>query len=116
MFLLRSAPIVASIQTNGRHRPEGDPMNRGELKVRFVLPWALVAVLAAGGVAVAATSGIVGADGTINGCYRDGGNQQGELRVVSDGAACRPNESPISWNQTGPPGPQGPAGPQGPTG
>src|SRR5262245_53035209 len=100
-------------------RPEGDLVERGELNMRFVVPWALVAVLVAGGVAVAATSGIVGPDGTINGCYRDGGNQQGELRVVSDGAECRPNESPISWNQVGPagpPGPQGQAGPSGPTG
>ena len=55
-------------------------MTRKAMRLRVVLPSALAAVLIAGGVAIAATTGIVGADGKINGCYRDGGNQQGSSR------------------------------------
>jgi hypothetical protein len=52
----------------------------------------------------------------------------GQLRIVSDPGACRPSETPVSWNSTGvqntagpagpqgPPGPAGPVGPQGPAG
>lgn len=86
------------------------------MRKHFILPCALVAVLVAGGVAVAASTGIVGADGTIKGCYRSVG---GDLRLVDDSTPCRQNESPISWNQQGAKGetgPQGPAGATGPSG
>ena len=52
----------------------------------------------------------------ITGCHS---NQTGLLRVVSDTAQCRAEETVIQWNQQGvpgPPGPQGPEGPAGPTG
>jgi len=35
---------------------------------------------------------------------------EGQLRVVSDVAGCRPSEAPIAWNQQGPEGPEGPQG------
>ena len=54
-------------------------------------------------------------NGVIHACY-DGGN--GTLRVIDAeaGAACRPQEVALSWNQRGPQGPQGPQGPEGPRG
>jgi hypothetical protein len=42
--------------------------------------------------------------------------ENGQLRVVPDGTACRPSESALEWNVEGPPGPPGAAGPQGPPG
>jgi hypothetical protein len=86
------------------------------MQLRTAVPVALVASLVAGGAAFAGATGIIGADGKINGCYRSGGDQQGQLRLVSDADACRPNEEPISWSQAGPTGPQGPQGPAGPQG
>jgi hypothetical protein len=50
---------------------------------------------------------------TIQGCYQ---KNNGQLRIVSTGNACRPSEISISLNTTGPQGPAGPAGPQGPPG
>jgi len=47
---------------------------------------------------------------TIYGCYQ---KKDGHLRIVSSMKACRPSETPISWNILGPQGPAGPAGPQG---
>jgi hypothetical protein len=38
------------------------------------------------------------------------------LRLVDAGTACRPNETAVQWNVTGPQGPAGPQGPVGPTG
>lgn len=38
---------------------------------------------------------------------------QGQIRVVAAGEACRPSETPVLWNRTGPAGPAGPAGPPG---
>jgi len=96
-----------------------------------------------GGVAFA-TGTIPGPSGVINACYQNAGpgpgpgpghgpghgplggpggpNQAGALRVVPSGTACGPNETALSWNQTGPQGPQGKTGatgaqgPQGATG
>ena len=76
-----------------------------------------VAVLGAGGAFAAAA--IPGSDGTITGCYTSGGGQQGNLRVVDDGAHCAKGETQIKWNQKGVqgvPGPEGPSGPQGQAG
>ena len=50
---------------------------------------------------------------TIYGCQQ---KNDGQLRIVGNSGACRPSETPISWNKEGPQGPQGPAGPQGPQG
>ncbi len=71
-------------------------------------------VLSASGLAVAS---IPSADGTIQACYD---NQSGALRVIDTSAAvggkCAAGQTPLSWNQTGPPGPQGSSGTQGPPG
>ncbi len=37
----------------------------------------------------------------------------GNVRIVPSLTACRANETPLSWNTTGPQGPQGPEGPKG---
>src|SRR5687768_10396603 len=41
---------------------------------------------------------------------------QGNLRLVSGPASCRPSEISTSWNQQGPAGSSGPQGPPGPPG
>jgi hypothetical protein len=45
----------------------------------------------------------------INGCVKS----NGDLSIVSGPGQCKSNETPISWNVTGPEGPQGPQGPAG---
>ena len=60
-----------------------------------------------GGVALAF---IPNPDGTISSCYQ---KNNGQLRVVDAGTACRPSENTLTWNQRGPAGPPGPAGPKG---
>lgn len=75
---------------------------------RLVLAFGAV-VVAAAGVAYAA---IPSSTGVISGCYN---NRTGALRVIDAeaGAMCTTRETPISWNQQGPPGPPGqPPGPQ----
>jgi hypothetical protein len=57
--------------------------------------------VAVGGVAFAA---IPDSGGTIHACY---GKSNGNLRAVESEGDCRSNESPLSWNQQGPPGPPG---------
>jgi hypothetical protein len=54
------------------------------------------------------------ANDVIHGCYKKNG---GTLRVIDSGVEqCSSNESPLSWNQSGPQGPQGPSGATGPAG
>ena len=72
----------------------------------------LVSAIAGWGV-VFSMGSIPDADGTIHGCYQNHKNDnqvQGQLRVVSDAANCKENETPLSWNQEGQQGPPGPAG------
>jgi hypothetical protein len=63
---------------------------------------------------LAALGGIVGAtipdpSGVYHGCLKNG-----NLRVIDSATeSCKQNETPITWNQTGPAGIQGPQGPQG---
>lgn len=90
------------------------------MRARNVLVAAAVALAAAGAAwGSGAVGAIVGADGTINGCYA---KETGLLRAVAGGDACRPNELALQWSQQGPKGDQGPqgspgpAGPQGPRG
>ena len=74
-------------------------------------------IVVVGGIAVAIgfVSAQSGSNGTISGCV----SRSGILRI---GTECGANDTPISWNVTGPAGPQGapgapgPAGPQGPPG
>ena len=53
---------------------------------------------------------IPGADGVIYSCYH---KNDGELRIIDSTEQCKTNETPLSFNQTGPQGPEGPAGPSG---
>ena len=74
-----------------------------------VVAYLALFVALGGGGAFAVTS-IIGADGTINGCYAAKGRAKGTLRVVPEGARCRRGEKPISWNQRGEPGQRGAPG------
>jgi hypothetical protein len=65
--------------------------------------------IAAVSIGVAVHASIPGPTGVINGCV----SNNDVLRVIDSSDTCSQNETPISWNQTGP---QGPAGPQGATG
>src|SRR6266542_5276927 len=66
------------------------------------------ALALAGGLAYAS---IPDSDGTIHACLLKSLEQ---VRIIDPSEQqCRPNETPISWSQTGP---QGATGPQGPTG
>jgi hypothetical protein len=73
---------------------------------------ATTVVVVVTGVAMAS---IPDANGVIHGCYD---TKHGNLRVIDTEAdqTCDPNETLLSWNQTGPQGPAGPPGPQGPQG
>jgi hypothetical protein len=72
---------------------------------------ATTVMVVATGIAMAS---IPDANGVIHGCYH---TKHGDLRVVEmAGQTCDPNETLLSWNQTGPQGPAGPQGPQGPSG
>jgi type VI secretion system Hcp family effector len=67
-------------------------------------------VIALGAVAYAT---IPGPAGVIHGCFDRAGN----LRVIDASSdECRRNETPITWNHTGPQGPAGIIGPEGPAG
>lgn len=79
--------------------------NRAALIIAVV-----VALIAGGGVAFAA---IPAGDGTIHGCYRNGGLTEGNLKVIDSAATCGTGFTALNWNQAGPTGPQGPAGEQG---
>jgi hypothetical protein len=82
---------------------------RSQLTYANVTATLALFLAASGGVAVAA--GVIPAgDGTVQACY---GNQNGHLRAVPSTTECRPNETPLSWNQQGPKGDRGDQGPQG---
>lgn len=51
-----------------------------------------------------------GSDATLIACAHD---TTGDLRLVASTDECRPQETPVSWNQIGPEGPPGPQGPPG---
>lgn len=69
------------------------------------------ALALAGGFAYAS---IPDADGTIHACVLKSLEQ---VRIIDAATMeCRPNETPLSWNQQGQPGDTGPQGPKGDTG
>jgi hypothetical protein len=74
-------------------------------RARWAVPIAIVAVLAAGGIAYAS---IPDSSGVIHACYQ---KTNGSLRVIDTqaGAKCSSTENPLTWNQTGPAGPRGPS-------
>ena len=71
-----------------------------------------VLVIVAGGAATFAWAQANDAT-TINACVA---NENGQVRIVKAGTACRRAETATSWNTTGPQGPAGPAGAAGPAG
>jgi hypothetical protein len=81
--------------------------------LRVLIPTTFALAIAVG-VGVA-TGAIPDSGGVIHGCYEQ---DEGQLRVIDTarGGACRPSETPLNWNQTGPQGPKGDTGPQGPKG
>jgi len=73
---------------------------------RLAVPSAIVGAFAAAGIVYAS---IPDASGVIHGCYARIG---GGLRVIDTGTGQRCNasrETPLSWNQSGPPGAPGPS-------
>jgi hypothetical protein len=82
---------------------------------RTVAALVVCALAAAGGTAWAGGTfpSLVGADGTIDGCYQ---RWSGQLRVVAGDDECRKSEVAISWNERGSRGAAGVAGPVGPAG
>src|SRR5207244_4902175 len=49
------------------------------------------------------------ADGVVHSCV----DPLGTIRIVPVGTPCKPTETALDWNVTGPPGPPGPVGPTG---
>ncbi|HET9224256.1 MAG TPA: hypothetical protein VFO07_17215, partial [Roseiflexaceae bacterium] len=49
--------------------------------------------------------------GIIHACVKDG-----QLRILSANQTCRPKETPLDWNISGPQGPKGDKGDRGPQG
>jgi hypothetical protein len=88
------------------------PREGNEMRKALTILAAITIVVVATGVALAS---IPDANGMIHGCYD---TKHGNLRVIDmeAGQTCDPNETLLSWNQTGPQGPAGPPGPQGPQG
>ncbi len=78
-----------------------------------VLRVALIGLLATALGGVLPTHADADAGNVINACFQ---KNEGQLRYIKSGQACRPSEVPISWNIMGPTGPTGPTGPEGPTG
>lgn len=79
-----------------------------------ILAFAVLGVLAAGGVGFAA---IPAADGEIKGCYATTSgillgtpHSKGDTRIVDSGEACRNYEKTIAWSQKGPKGDKGDQG------
>lgn len=68
-----------------------------------------------GGTAASAMNGENEGRDRIKSCVGSG-DARGEVRVITDKEKCGKNESPLSWNQQGPPGPPGPPGPAGAAG
>jgi hypothetical protein len=94
---------------------KGHAMNR-QIRNKAAKIALVAAGILAGSAGVAlATSQVIGANNTIDGCY---GKVTGLLRAIDKqaGQNCLSIENPISWNQKGPKGDTGVAGPKGETG
>lgn len=76
------------------------------------------ALLGGGAVAVAGISGgPVDSSGVIHGCYTNASLNGSHVFVLQNaGTECPNGTTPVSWNQSGPPGPAGSTGPAGATG
>src|SRR4029453_8894085 len=87
--------------------PRASPSDQeGHMHRRWIVPAALVLVMAASTVALAS---IPDSNGVINGCRN---KATGFLRVIDSeaGQKCLPTEAALTWNQAGPQGPPGPSG------
>lgn len=73
---------------------------------------AVVMAIALSSMTVIAQASIQDPNGAISGCV----GPSGLLRVIDSGATCNENETPMTWNQTGPQGPAGSQGQPGPQG
>jgi hypothetical protein len=75
---------------------------------------AVAVVVGVGAIATVVQASIPDGNGVIHGCVLP----SGQLRVIDSSVtmACNGNETPLNWDQTGPPGTQGPAGATGPQG
>jgi hypothetical protein len=72
----------------------------------------MVAAVVAAGLAVLATSAVVGAQSStevIHGCA----DARGTLRMIPGNGSCAVNETPVNWNVQGVPGATGAQGPAG---
>jgi hypothetical protein len=87
------------------------------MKKSYVFRIAAAAMLIAAAVVLTHAS-IPDAKGVIHACYSKGSDEgSGRLRVIDfPSASCKPEETPLTWNMSGPSGPTGPQGPIGPTG
>src|SRR2546421_11434418 len=92
---------------------EGERKMKGR---RVVVSVAVVAAVAAGGVAYAA---IPNSSGVFTGCVL---KSNGQVRLIDPSldsgplSRCRPNETQVTWNQQGQPGATGASGAAGATG
>jgi hypothetical protein len=75
-------------------------------RVRWAALGAIVAGLAAGGIAYAS---IPDTGGVFHACYKN----TGAVRLVNSASDCNSSETATQWNQTGPQGSSGPSGPAG---
>jgi type VI secretion system secreted protein Hcp len=73
---------------------------------RKLITAAVTAALVVGGAATYAFASRSDTSQTINACV----GQDGKFRLIAVGDACRPAETAISWNTTGPAGATGPQG------
>ncbi|MHB8234666.1 MAG: hypothetical protein ACYDHT_08435 [Solirubrobacteraceae bacterium] len=71
----------------------------------------LALVFAMSGGAIAATGGF-SSGGTLRACV----NEEGVIRLLKPGKACKRGQKSVSWNQTGPAGAKGATGAAGPAG
>lgn len=104
-----------SLRMRGRFaafHTEENMVDINKLKTRWILVSLTIATVAISGFAVATVLDIPNSNGVIHSCYKS----NGDLKVVESAAACKNNETHLTWNQTGVAGPVGPQGPTGPQG
>ncbi len=87
-------------------------LRRGSLQAAI----AGLAVLAAGGAALASTGTAATTTAQIKACYLPGSNPSVLKVLHKAGSACPKGDQTLVWNTTGPRGKQGPAGPRGAAG
>ena len=112
------ALLGSNCHVNVIHEWVRDSLGRGVrwTPKRTVAALGMLLLLGVAGGAALAVGLIPDEDGSIHGCFITHNNvnePQGQIRVVSSEAECRNNETPITWNQEGPPGDKGDKGDMG---